>query len=239
MLKYPLILTDLDDWYRGPGRERQFIATDLEVQEWLNNALLPQYAPYYIIGADSEKRPGWPHYKKVPYTCDISQFLICLKSRSFNKRIVFAIASSKLTPDLNLKIGDDVDGKCSYNGLIQLNHGGMRTKLVNPTARKPSDRRSKELYRDTSRIAFNYKMRNAVTGEERVYDEYLEIFEALRKTIKRALRYTSILEDLFGNEGEDTTTNLWTEGAYQAYKEGVLFFHRPGNPIERKKPKKK
>ena len=100
---------------------------------------------------------------------------------------------------------------CALNGFVELQHGAtLGSKLFFGK-------------RDCSRIGFVDKIRNTVTNEMRRHDEYFEIFQHLKKAIRRSLVYSTFNTFLDGHIEEDKRVQLMTEKAFQAARAGLQF----------------
>jgi hypothetical protein len=75
------------------------------------------------------------------------------------------------------------------------------------------------------------KVINDATGKVVTHKDYLRVFKALRKGIKKHLCYSSFWKYKNGSEREDFKLRLMTEGAVRAYEEGMKFVNRPGRKI--------
>lgn len=213
-------IQDPTEWVRlGRGKNRQFFATDDEVQTWLLEGLPKQYAPYELIVVDRVKHAT--SYIDQAFAYQVEALSQCLHDASQPRYEVW-IRSKCLTPEIPIWSGVQLDHVLSFNGLVLLQHGLMIR-----------DRRtaSAPLCRDVSRIAIVDKVQHRVTGEIREYKEYVNIYTSLDKVIRRALVYSSIVWDMQGNESEDTRLQLWTEGAVTSYHAGVRYVHRPGRRL--------
>jgi hypothetical protein len=214
-------INEPQSWVRiGDGKELQFFATDLEVQNWLEGALLSDYAPYYFVGSDLEEIAK-RSYRQTPFRLALSELPAHL--RRYPDRFNYWLLSEVLTPDLDLKIGDPITNLCGFHGLILLQHG-LRIKVPHI---------SKEvLVQDSSRIAIVTQFRNLRTNEIMKSESYLPIFENLKKTIKKDLVYATVQRFPDGHEEEDIRTALMTEGAARSYEEGFPFICRPGRRLK-------
>jgi hypothetical protein len=208
------ILEDPRQWERVGGRELQFFATDAEVRGWLTQHLLPQYAPYHLVGSDLVEEGGI--YVEDPFQCEADELLPCMYAAR-SKRYNFRCWSEVLTPWLQLRRGQPIGAICSLSGLVLLQHG-----LANQGRR------------DVSRIAIADKARHIPTGEVVQHTGYLEVYQTLRREIKKSLRYACVWLFPNGTEVEDDRLGCWTEGAAREYGVGVPFLARPGRRLEPK-----
>jgi hypothetical protein len=207
-----MIITDVQHWVRvGRGRSLQFFATDEEVQSWLCH-LPEKYKPYYIVGFDRVKAERT--YVDQFFRCEMSALLECMNARE-PKRWNFWIQSEAITPDIERGYEGWLDLLFTRNGLVHLQHGMIR-----------KDRR------DASSVGIVDKVRNLNTGALQEHQEYLEVFYALRKLIKKALCYSAIVHFPDGSQYEDTSLRLFTDGAVRAHEDGMLFTRTPGRPLK-------
>jgi hypothetical protein len=205
------MITDVERWQRmGRGRTLQFFATDDEVQSWLSS-LPERYEPYLLMGVDKVRAGS--NYVDLPFHCRIEEFLECSKAGDGN-RWEFWILSEAITPGLVALHQGRLGVLYSYSGLVRLVHGLTLRDC-----------------RDASSIGIVDKVINLDTGEVRQHAEYLEIFNTLRKTIKKDLRYSAIGHFPDGSQHEDTSLRLFTEGAVRAHEAGMLFTRTPGRPL--------
>jgi hypothetical protein len=215
------MITDVDCWDRGNfGRRFQCFATDEEVQTWLLHCLPSKYAPYRLVGCDRVPGDG-AFYVDEPFQCEVGALLACMHETD-PPRWKFFIWSETLTPDLRLQRMDlretsGIDKLCGYNGLVELQFGTIRGK------------------KDSTGLVIVDKVRNLKTGELGEHREYLELFQALRKEINRALCYGTLYRFADGSEWEDARMERWTEGAVRSYREGLPFLHAPGRPSEKRR----
>jgi hypothetical protein len=216
-----VLVTEIENWRRkGRGRTLQFFATDNEVQHWLNNELPVEYQPYKLVGADKVKTGR--SYSEHPFVCDIEQFLDCLYEADTH-RFNFWIWSQSLSPELSLESGTSLTGYLAFNGLVLVQHGSMIRPRV---PRDPAISR----YRAESAIGIVDTIQHRETGETLTHSAYLQIYIKLRKAIKQELVWTSIVEDSRGHKAE-TTLQMMTAGAVEAYAAGVPFINKPGRFI--------
>src|SRR5216683_1076005 len=121
-----IAIVDTHRWTRaGKGRELQFFASDAEVQDWLNRGLPARYAPYRLVGSDSVKEDA--DYIEQPFQCAVTDLVPCMRAGN-GRRWRFWILSDHLSAGLVLERGGAVDMLCSYNGLVELQHG-LKTEL--------------------------------------------------------------------------------------------------------------
>lgn len=211
---------DVNEWRRlGRGRDFQFFATDDEVQDWLLNCLPQEFGPYSLIGADLVKEGKI--YVEQAFEFDISELKKAIYEQD-EPRWQYWIISKVLTPELNLVKGTNITRILSFNGLILLHHGSnIRHYGLD----------IKKLYRAASSIGIVDKVINDATGEVRHHEEYLCIFNSLKRLIKKSLCYSSIHTFKNGSKREDTKLQLMTEKAVEAYKAGLVFTNEPGRKL--------
>lgn len=122
--------------------------------------------------------------------------------------------SEELTPDLRLEQCERVNGICSHNGLVLVQHGLMRRGA-----------------KDRSRIAIIEGVVNLDTGEERRHDGYAKVYRTLRRVIDKHLVYSAVHRFRDGHEEEDDRVQRMTEGAVREYEAGVKYAVRPGRRL--------
>ena len=207
-------IVDTEAWERvGRGKGLQFFATDEEMQGWVSGCTPERYRPYYLVGSDLVREGG--AYVQRPFRYPSDELIRCLREApEGSARFDAFLMSERLTPALGLRRGMDVQGICAFNGFVLLQHGRVR------------DGR-----RESSSVAIVHRVRNLDTGEERRNERYLEVYEALRKAIRKALVYSSIQTGPDGTEYEDTRLERMTLGAVRSHEEGVPFRNRPGRPL--------
>jgi hypothetical protein len=205
---------DPEHWSRVGGREFQFFATDEEIRDWLLTALPENFAPYHLVGADVVAEGG--RYVREPFRCELEQLPSYIR-RSPPLRDMFDIWSEVLTPGLELRRGQRIEAVYSLNGLVGVQQGMMRRER-----------------RDVSRITVVAKVQHLATGKIVEHPGYPEVFESLRRAIKKAVCYTTIWIYPDGRELADDRLAPWTEGAVREYEAGVLFVARPGSRLEKR-----
>jgi hypothetical protein len=99
----------LDDWYRVGGSRLQFYATNDEVAELLEEMLLPEFAPYAVIGQE------WRDDQWHPFEFALEQIREAFRRRHVN----YWIRSDVLSPGLT---GTD-EKRVSFSGLILVQPG--------------------------------------------------------------------------------------------------------------------
>ena len=208
------VIYDVNDWRRcGRGMTLDFFATDEEVQNWLLTALPSEYSPYTLVGTDSIKQGKI--YVEKGFEFNIDE----LKKAMYEKedaRWRFWIRSKVITPELDFSREKRISWVLSYTGMVNLQHGGY----------------IKNMGHATSGIGIVNKIRNDNTGEEIEHKEYLKVYNALKREIKKHLCYSSMWRKKDGTEYEDCKFQLMTEKAFQAAKEGYLFKNSPGRRLK-------
>src|SRR5262249_23911362 len=127
--------------------------------------------------------------------------------------------------DLPLRRGTPITtGLLSYNGLVHLQH-----RLMVHDEREPA----RPMRQRPSSIGIGSQVQNFDTGEVRSHPGYVSIYEALRKAIRKSLRFPSIVRFLDGHE-EESKLVLWTEAAARAYDDGFTYYDRPAYPDNRR-----
>jgi hypothetical protein len=210
------IVDDVHHWRRMKGGSRfQFFATDAEIQEWLETSLIEQYAPYSIVGCDVVKSDTrWKAYNRVVFVCDPADFIACQRATS-PPRSIFFLCSLSLTPDIDSILVRAEETQFALNGFVQLIQG----------------HRLRDGRLDESSLAVNASVMNVSTGEERRYPEYVRVFQALRRAIRKALVYSSVYTFPDGSEIEDIRKVKMTAGVFHNYQIGERYLRRPGRYI--------
>jgi len=122
--------------------------------------------------------------------------------------------SQRLTPDLPTDLRDEentLSMLCSANGLVAIQRGLTRDAGLEPFA-----------------LGITHKIFNPDAGRVVTHTGYLQIFDALRKAIRKKLVYSSIRVFPDGTRLEDTRLQRMTAAAVKAYKSGVRFANLPG-----------
>jgi hypothetical protein len=197
---------DVDEWQRhGRGRELQFFATDDEVRDYLKS-LPPEFGPYDLVGSRLVSKGR--AYEPEPYVVSIDDFIDNLGESAVSQAWVRPAA---ILPAISLeKVA--VDAWCSVNGLVLLQHGGWR----------------RERKREASRIAVVDRIVNARSGAVVGLVRQAAVFDALKKRIKRDLKFTSVHTFRDGHE-EESSLQLMTAAAADLARRGY-FEARPGGP---------
>lgn len=204
---------DVNEWRRlGKGRVVEFFATDDEVQTWLIEGLPNEYHPYTLVGVDLVKVGRT--YIENGFEFEVRE----LKKAMYKTDAVrshFWIRSKVITPELDFLKQTRITWVLSYTGFVNLQHGAY----------------IKNMGRPASSIGIVDKVINDATGEVRHHKEYLRIFNSLKRLIKKSLCYSSIHTFKNGSRREDTTLQLMTEKAVQAYEHGLIFTNEPGRKL--------
>jgi hypothetical protein len=197
------------DWRRaGRGEEKQFFATDDEIQGWLSIALPAEYAPYFLIS--SEQRDPLVELHKAAWL-GVDEFLRLRHSG----RTRFWLASELLSGHMRdaPPVEWPLDAICAVNGLIFLQHGSVFQGKI-----------------DASRVSITKEVQNVDTGEVLKHRTYHNIFRQLIANIASELIYSTRTTSPNGEQREDTYV-LMTEGAKRSFDEGVELANAPGRPI--------
>lgn len=158
------------DWARySRGRGIDFYATDEEVESVLKECLLPRYAPYLLVGSSSVKEGA--KYIQKPFSFEVEQFSELRRRGEWH----FFFRSMKITPEMRFSYGEDVSAIMSLSGLVHLQHGSMNGKRWS-----------------ASSIGIVDKVENTQTHELMLHKEYLEVFYALKKGIRKLLLYPTV-----------------------------------------------
>ena len=184
MLIYPY-----DKWDRyGRGRGIDFFATDEELYEFLDKTLPKEFEPYTLVWSKPIKEGRDYQYEQNEN--ELTQF-IELRSQGL---WMFFIRSKVLTPEIFQATTALPDGAWGLNGLINIQQGRKSKKGL-----------------EFSSISLVDKIQNVETGEIVTHDEYLAIFNKLKKTLRKQLRYTSKKKRPDGTI-EESKTILMTKG---------------------------
>lgn len=205
-------LAEIDSWSRVGGRELQFIATDEDVHRWLSEGLPDEYKPYELIGLDVDQMTKSNHRAMV-FAFPTDDFLSSRANAS--GRSNFWISSRQKNGGLERDNGPWYTKYYSFNGLIQLTHGGMR-----------GDKK------EISRIAVVDKVRNLISNEIRESKSSAKIFRALKRRIQRDLIYSSICDFADGSREEDKTLVLMTQCAWEECSAGIKYERLAGHRMK-------
>jgi len=207
------ILYDTNTWFRtSRGKVLQFYALDEEVEVALSDALLSKYGPYIIAGSVMVKQDK--RYIQEAFFCGLEEFRELRKKGLWK----FFVLSKELTPDLKVAPGDDVSAILSLNGLVNLQQG-----LI-----------TKGKWCDSS-IGVVNRVANSVTNEGLYHEGYVEIFNALKRRLKKILVYTTVSTWLTG-ERHESKSILMSEGFAEKCRRGeIIAWASPGRPLKKKK----
>ena len=210
-----------DDWVRATrGRDFQFVATDREVQHWLEEYLPAEYAPYKLIGKIVERLDKKEYVHRWP-SFELAEFEQIVQSHRCHS---FWICSMRISPEMiDLKDGD-LDVLFATNGLLSLHHGSLHTSF-----------KSLE-----SHSGLVNKIVNKSTGEQITHEAYEKVFRTLKRKTQRLLKYSTFhhMRDPADYEGlvlaplEDRKLVLATEGAYREAKAGKEYWCVPANLLK-------
>ena len=89
-----------------------------------------------------------------------------------------------------------------------------------------------------STIGIVTEIENINNGQKVKNDEYMGIYKALAREIKKHLVYSSFYIFPEGKEVENTKWGLMTQGVVDQYMQGVKYVNRPGRRIKDVKVKK-
>ena len=158
MSDHPRVGDEFAGRHRVGGHRLQFYAIDAEIVEWLGETLPETFGPYDVVGQE------WQGGRWEPFTFPLDAIEPALKThrRSANWWIRSQRLSSHVPP------GDDK--RQSFNGLILVQLGGERNGRI-----------------EESSIAVVDRIRHAASGAERRQPEYLQIFERLRRSMRKRL----------------------------------------------------
>ena len=217
-----ITIFDSDDWQRCSrgGRLLQFFATDDELQKWLLEALPDTCGPYTIVGADSVRNEQ-KRYSQRFFEFPIHKFKEAMYEKD-SVRWEFWIRSKSITPVLNVSHCHDIKKQLSFSGLIRICHGSY------------SNRGFHDGWQEST-IGIVTQIENANSGRQIINDEYLKIYKALEREIKKHLCYSSFCIFKDGSEVENTKFDLMTQGVVDQYNQGVPFVNRPGRRIKKTK----
>jgi len=208
---------DIDNWYGcGRGRRLDFYATDDELQEWLLRHLPAEYEPYRLLAVipRQQSRRVWIWSTSQ---WDISELRQVVDDGWGAGFINLWIWSMSLTPGLPIGISDRygrLDDLCGMNGLVNL-----QRLTRGDGAREPLS------------MSILPTFVNVRTRRRLQHKEYLQIFEKLRKAIKRQLVYSSIHVFPDGRQLEDSRCPRMTEAAVRAYRSGARLANLPGRYV--------
>jgi hypothetical protein len=198
---------ELAGWRRhGRGRELQFFATDDEMLDYLGSAP-PDLGPYDIVGTRLVREGK--EYARRMFAMTIAEYGAALSERAAPNQ--FFLRSRTLAPELPSD-PIEMDRRFGLCGAVVVQHGFRR-----------GDKR------DASRISVVTSIVSDATGAVRRLSEQERLFEALRKRIRKDLRYLSIQVLADGTEIEDDLAKM-TEAAAEEGRRGELT-RRPGRLV--------
>lgn len=172
------LISDLDHWDRVGGRVIQFYATDEEVDNVLKQHLPAKYEPYFLVGYDWTNQDG-DSYVWKPFSYPVVDFLVLRRQGRWH----LDIQSTVLTPDIRPFDENRIARKMSFNGLINIQHGSIRKGKW-----------------DDSSFTIVDKIINKITGESIEHEEYLAIYNSLKRGLKKILYYPTVRTDLLGQQ---------------------------------------
>ncbi|MBI1924847.1 hypothetical protein HYR99_11440 [Candidatus Poribacteria bacterium] len=212
-------MLDVENWQRvGGPKGFQFYATDEEILQILEASLPKQYAPYSLVS--SLMIPQGNTYVQDPFEFEMSQFL----DYRYQGIWKFFIRSHVLTPNLPVTKGMNVDWIYSYNGLVNLQQGGLY---------KPPGERDRKWCASVFGVV--NKLGNIHTYTVIEHKEYARVFNRLKKAIRSILCYTTITL-LTDGSVEESGSILMSEGMVEKYKSGeILPLAKPGKRLERER----
>ena len=210
---------DTDDWVRGSrgGHSLQFFATDDELQSWFLAALPGAYGPYTLVGADSVKMDQ-NQYTQCFFEFPISMFKEAMYEKD-SVRWQYWIRSKSITPILDVSQCHQITKQLSFLGLVSVHHGSY------------SNRGFHDGWQEST-IGIVTQIENINNGQKVKNDEYMGIYKALARKIKKHLCYSSFYRFPEGKEVENTKWGLMTQGVVDQYVQGVKFVNRPGIRIK-------
>jgi hypothetical protein len=216
-----------DDWVRATrGRDFQFVATDNEVQQWLEDFLPAEYAPYKLIGRIVERVEKKKYVRKWP-VFEFAEFEQTVKTHRCHWFWIWSmLVSPEMTDVIELKEGDHEPPFGAY-GLLSLDHASLHTS-------------GKTL---ESHIGLVNKLANRFTGELITHESYEKVFRTLKRKIKQLLKYSTFHHgrDPVDKSGrrlvlgphEDRNLVLATEGAFREAVAGKEYWCVPANLLKR------
>lgn len=200
------------EWRRyGRGRGYEFFAIDSDVQQLLNTSLPDKFAPYSLIAdflVEEEDGRFRGSYEEVGVEDFVSQ------RKKKEKRQRFFIRSHLLSPDLELSGVTDLGLFLYINGLVHVNHvfihGGSGWSK--------------------SRLQIMNKIYNDEREELYLHGDYNKIYNALRRGLKKILRYRSKWTNI--NEVVDLPHVYMTDAFVEQVRSGKIRTAAvPGDPL--------
>lgn len=195
-------------WHRHTrGRGLEFYATDEEVRQYLEG-LPTEFGAYDLAGVKLvPDAPGSRRFHHEPLVVTFPDYFDRLDEHGTGN---FWIRSQRLLPALPLD-SEDFHRWLGINGAPLLQHGSCRDGK-----------------REVSSIGIVDTIAND-EGHVVHHQEQRQIFESLRKRIKKDLAYASILVSRDGHE-EDSTLQAMTAAAAELAREG-FFDRKPGRRL--------
>ncbi len=132
----------------------------------------------------------------------------------------FWIRSESITPTLDVTHFHFITKQLSFMGLIGIHHGSY------------SNRGFHDGWQEST-IGIVTQIENVNNGQQIINDQYLGIYKALVKEVKKHLCYSSFCIFKDGSEVENTKFDLMTQGVVDQYNQGVPFVNRPGRKIKK------
>jgi len=195
-----LLVGDIHDWVRvGRGRGLEFYVDDEEMAGILTESLLPAYGPYVLAGSLMIEE-GKGKYVEEPFIRDIGEFLQLRREGVWE----FFICSTAVTKDLNIRRGDRVSARLSLSGLVNLQQGALH----------------KGRWCESS-IGVVDRVVNRETGETVTHREYLQILNALKRSLKKLLCYPTVQTYKDGTRVRSRTV-LMSRGLADKYCRGEV-----------------
>lgn len=206
-----------DVWTRtGRGRSFQFFASDGELQHLLDTVLPSEFEPYQLVGADKVREDG--AFVELPFAEAVRRFHECCIAAP-NARFTVWIHSRSITPELVLRRGSAVEATCAVNGLVLVQHGTIARNYQTGV-----------VGRDPTRLGVVHRVVHSKTGEVKSHESYARVFDALRRAVRRQLRFAAIYRFPTG-EREVPGLGI-TEGAASSHSDGIVVLsHRPGRHL--------
>ncbi len=213
-----------DDWRKDcGGHGYEYLATDQEVAEILNEHLLDEFGPYRVITKVEEEWDG----KKLVGVKFADSPIEEIES-VFRNRLEwsdsFWVFSTHLTPCLRAPTAIGYSYYFAVNGLLEFNQS-------------PSNMRGEKT---SSYMSVIQRFVNSETGELREYDVYLKLFNRLKRQIKKRMCFESF--KVCTKTGEELAEPRlpMTEGVAElARGDNNPYEYRPGPPLENKGQSKK
>jgi hypothetical protein len=180
-------------WHRVGGHRLQFYATDAEIAEWLLQVLPAAFAPYTVLGQE------WRDDRWQPFQYPLED--VGTAFQAHRGAVNWWIRSGALSPH----VPPGSDKRHSFGGLILVQLGSERNGRLGDAS-----------------IAIVDRIRHEVTGEERRQQQYLRIFERLRRSMRKRLVVATAYTFPDGRVSHDHW--LMTARAADAHKRGEVRF---------------